>query len=77
MSASVRNPRACPPWVAELRATATLAWPLVLSNLAEVAMQTTDVAMMGWLGKDALAAGALGANRRARRLGAGGDPAVA
>lgn len=49
-------------WTAELRATASLAWPLVLSNLAQVAMQTTDVAMMGWIGKDALAAGALGAN---------------
>ncbi len=49
-------------WGAELRSTASLAWPLILSNLAQIAMQTTDVAMMGWLGADVLAAGALGAN---------------
>ncbi len=49
-------------WSAELRSTASLAWPLILSNLAQIAMQTTDVAMMGWLGADVLAAGALGAN---------------
>ncbi len=49
-------------WSAEMRSTASLAWPLILSNLAQVAMQTTDVAMMGWLGADVLAAGALGAN---------------
>ena len=41
---------------------ASLAWPLILSNLAGIAMQTTDVAMMGWLGADVLAAGAIGAN---------------
>ncbi len=49
-------------WGDELRATASLAWPLILSNLSQIAMQTTDVAMMGWLGADVLAAGALGAN---------------
>ncbi len=49
-------------WAVEFRATASLAWPLILSNLSQIAMQTTDVAMMGWLGADVLAAGALGAN---------------
>jgi multidrug resistance protein, MATE family len=47
---------------AEMRAMATLAWPMVLTNLAQNAMQTTDVVMMGWLGPEALAAGTLGFN---------------
>ncbi|MCG6114148.1 MAG: MATE family efflux transporter [Mesorhizobium sp.] len=49
-------------WRREIRAMATLAWPIVLTNLAQNAMQTTDVVMMGWLGPDALAAGTLGFN---------------
>ena len=36
-----------------------LGWPLVLANLAQAALTTTDVMMMGRLGPDALAAGAL------------------
>lgn len=39
-----------------------LSWPMVLTNLAQTAMTTTDVLMMGHLGPDALAAGALAAN---------------
>lgn len=35
---------------------------MVLTNLAQTTMTTTDVVMMGHLGPDALAAGALGAN---------------
>ena len=46
-------------WGAELSATFRLAWPLVLSQLATVAMSTTDVVMMGWLGPSSLAAGVL------------------
>ena len=49
-------------WGAETRATLSLAWPLVLTNVAQIAIGTTDVAMMGWLGPDALAAGALAIN---------------
>lgn len=49
-------------WTAEMRATIVLGWPLILTNLAQTAMTATDVVMMGWLGPDALAAGALGAN---------------
>src|SRR4051812_5406225 len=49
-------------WGAEVRATLSLAWPLILTNLAQIALATTDVIMMGWLGPEALAAGALGAN---------------
>jgi Na+-driven multidrug efflux pump len=46
----------------ELRALVALSGPLALSNLAQIAMGTTDVMMMGSLGPDTLAAGALGAN---------------
>ena len=49
-------------WGAEFRAMLSLAWPLVLTNLSQVALATTDVIMMGWLGPDALASGALGVN---------------
>lgn len=49
-------------WAAELRATAALAWPIVLTNLAQIAIGTTDTLMMGWLGPADLAAGTLGAN---------------
>ena len=40
----------------------TLALPLIATQLAQIAILTTDVLMMGWLGPDALAAGALGTN---------------
>jgi len=39
-----------------------LSWPMVLTNVAQTAMTATDVIMMGHLGPDALAAGALGTN---------------
>ena len=39
-----------------------LAWPMVLTNLGQTAMTATDVMMMGRLGPDTLASGALGAN---------------
>lgn len=48
--------------MAEAGATLRLGWPLVLTNLAQTAMTATDVMMMGQLGPDALAAGALGSN---------------
>ena len=41
---------------------ASLGWPMVLTNLGQTAMHTTDVMMMGRLGADTLAAGALGVN---------------
>lgn len=53
---------AADPWRAEARATLTLAWPMILTNLAQVAMTATDVAIIGRLGPQALAAGALGSN---------------
>ncbi|MCA0419870.1 MAG: MATE family efflux transporter [Proteobacteria bacterium] len=50
------------PWLAEARAMLALSWPMVLTNVAQTAMTATDVIMMGHLGPDALAAGALGTN---------------
>ena len=49
-------------WVAEVRSMLALAWPMILTNVAQTAMTATDVMMMGRLGADTLAAGALGAN---------------
>ncbi len=46
-------------WPGELRATLVLAWPLVVAQLAGIALNATDVIMMGWLGPRSLAAGAL------------------
>ncbi|ODT64976.1 MAG: MATE family efflux transporter [Pelagibacterium sp. SCN 63-23] len=46
-------------WGQELRATFALAWPLVIAQVAQNALQATDVIMMGWLGPEALAAGTL------------------
>lgn len=50
------------PWAAEARATIALAWPLVLTNIAQALIHATDVVLLGRLGPDALAAGALGVN---------------
>ncbi|MER9871685.1 MATE family efflux transporter [Mesorhizobium sp. M0195] len=49
-------------WRREIRAMLALAWPMVLTNLGQTAMTATDVMMMGRLGPDTLASGALGAN---------------
>jgi MATE family multidrug resistance protein len=49
-------------WRDEIRATLSLSWPMVLTNLAQVAMTATDVIFLGRLGPDVLAASALGAN---------------
>jgi MATE family multidrug resistance protein len=49
-------------WREEMRAMMILAWPMILTNLAQTAMTATDVMIIGRLGADALAAGALGSN---------------
>ena len=49
-------------WREELRATMSLAWPLILSNLTMALIQATDVVLMGWLGPRPLAASALALN---------------
>lgn len=46
-------------WRQELRATLVLAWPLIIAQLAQMALFTTDVIFMGWLGAEYLAAGTL------------------
>ena len=46
-------------WRQHLKASLTLGGPLVLANLAQAALTATDVMLMGRLGPDALAAGAL------------------
>ncbi len=55
-----RGPAALPGgWRVEARETFLLAGPIVLIQLAQIALQTTDTIMMGWLGPQDLAAGAL------------------
>ena len=54
--------RAQHPWRHELRATISLAWPLILSNLTMALIGATDVLMLGWLGARELAAATLGFN---------------
>jgi multidrug resistance protein, MATE family len=49
-------------WRQETRALASLSVPIILTNVGQVAIQTTDVVMIGWLGADALAASVLGVN---------------
>ncbi|MEK9662945.1 MAG: MATE family efflux transporter, partial [Alphaproteobacteria bacterium] len=47
-------------WRAEIRATLALAWPLAIAQVGQIAINTTDVVMIGWLGAQQLAASALG-----------------
>lgn len=49
-------------WRGEIRATAALAYPLILTNLAQALIYATDVLMLGWVGAGTLAAGTLGVN---------------
>ena len=49
-------------WRGEVRATAALAYPLILTNLAQALIYATDVLMLGWVGASTLAAGTLGVN---------------
>jgi MATE family multidrug resistance protein len=49
-------------WRAEAVATVRLAYPLVLTNLAQSLIHATDVVLLGWLGPAVLAAGTLGIN---------------
>ena len=46
-------------WLNEARASLKLGWPLILTNLAQIALTTTDLIYMGRLGSDELAAGSL------------------
>jgi len=49
-------------WRTELRAMLALAWPLILANLTQQAIQATDVLLMGRLGATQLAAATLALN---------------
>ena len=66
VTAEISRPRAAHketrPWRAETRATLALAWPIVATNLAQMAIGTTEVVLLGWYAPDAMAAGVLGMN---------------
>jgi MATE family multidrug resistance protein len=49
-------------WRAELASTLALAWPLVLANFTQQAINATDVLLMGRLGPEQLAASTLALN---------------
>lgn len=50
------------PWKAELGATMALAWPLVLANFTQQAINATDVLLLGRMGAHELAAATLALN---------------
>jgi Na+-driven multidrug efflux pump len=52
----------CSPWRAEAMATLLLAYPMVLTNLAQSLIHATDVVLLGRVGPNTLAAAALGVN---------------
>ncbi len=60
--ARISRPIAADAWRLELRATLALAWPLILANLTQQAIQATDVLLMGRLGATQLAAATLALN---------------
>lgn len=62
MASRTLPPSAKSPWRAEARASLLLAYPLILTNLAQALIHATDVVLLGWLGPRTLAAGALGVN---------------
>ena len=49
-------------WRREFLDTLSLAWPLIVVQLAQMALPTTDVLLLGRLGPEAVAAGALAVN---------------
>ena len=61
-SASISSKERKSAWLAELRATLALAWPLMLANVTQQVIQATDVLLMGRLGATQLAAATLALN---------------
>jgi MATE family, multidrug efflux pump len=59
---TIQQGRHAAAWRREGRALLALSVPIVLTNIGQVAIQTTDVVMIGWLGSEALAASVLGVN---------------
>ena len=63
MSETTLAPAAAPSaWRREAFASFALGWPLIMTNLVETALTTTDVVLMGHLGAQALAGGILAIN---------------
>ncbi|MEO6198367.1 MAG: MATE family efflux transporter [Sphingomicrobium sp.] len=64
MNTTIQSGRSQPssPWRVELAATMALAWPLVLANFTQQAINATDVLLMGRLGAEPLAATTLALN---------------
>ncbi len=65
MLLSTENPRplaGLAAWSKEIRATLVLGLPIVGAQLAQMAINTTDVVMIGWLGTEELAASVLAFN---------------
>lgn len=58
--AETADSAAASPWVTEARELMKLAMPLVATQLAQMAIMTTDVIMLGRLSKEALAGAAIG-----------------
>ena len=52
--------RSTGPWITEARALLSLAGPLAATQLAQMAVMTTDVILLGRFSKSALAAAAIG-----------------
>lgn len=50
------------PWTTEIGPLLALAWPMILTNVAQTAMTATDVMFLGRVGAATVAAGALGSN---------------
>src|SRR3569833_4023151 len=46
-------------WGGEFGALFRLGWPLMVAQLAQISLNTTDVVLLGWLGPKFLAAAAL------------------
>lgn len=51
-----------PAWRVEAWATLALAWPIVLTNLSQMAMAVTETLLLGQVGTESLAAGMLGSS---------------
>jgi MATE family multidrug resistance protein len=58
----MHGPPPTSPWRDEAGATARLAGPLILTNVAQSAINATDVVLLGWLGARELAASSIGLN---------------
>ncbi|MCC6888263.1 MAG: MATE family efflux transporter [Hyphomicrobiales bacterium] len=57
ITAAARAPQADPfVWRTDIADTIRLAWPMALTQLGQIAMMTTDLALIGWLGDAAVAA---------------------